>query len=65
MNSFLLCYLLFFLAAFGIIGTVNTVECQSRWSQSGFHAQWGPIQGCRISKDGRIWIPEENYRGIP
>lgn len=36
--------------------------CHSKWAHSGFITSWGPIQGCLISKDGRVFIPEDNYR---
>lgn len=40
-------------------------SCQSKWQQSGFQTSYGVFQGCRISRDGKVWIPAENYREIP
>lgn len=39
-------------------------SCSSKWSESGFVTKWGPIAGCRISSDGKRYIPEERYREI-
>lgn len=39
-------------------------SCHSRWDRSGMHVKWGPVQGCLISKDARMWIPADNYRDI-
>lgn len=38
--------------------------CHSKWDDSGFVTDYGPIQGCRISRDGKTWIPEDRYREI-
>jgi len=46
-------------------GCVSAASCSSRWEDSGFRTDWGPIKGCRISKDGKTWVPEKNYREIP
>lgn len=40
------------------------LSCSSRWNESGFVTKWGPIAGCRISKDGERFIPEDRYREI-
>ena len=42
----------------------DSASCHSQWRKSGFQTSWGPIQGCLISKDGRTWIPADNYRAL-
>lgn len=49
---------------FALAFWADSASCHSQWRQSGFKTSWGPIQGCLISKDGRAWIPAENYRAV-
>lgn len=44
---------------------LSSITCHRKWEGTGFMSQWGVFQGCRISKDGKTWTPEENYREIP
>jgi hypothetical protein len=56
---------LFFAVIGGIAWGINSYSCTSKWRMSGFQTDYGVIQGCLISKDGKTWIPAENYREIP
>lgn len=38
--------------------------CKVSWADSGMRSKWGIASGCRVSKDGKNWIPEESYREI-
>lgn len=42
----------------------DSSQCRSQWRASGFQTNWGPVQGCLISRDGVTWIPADNYREI-
>jgi len=56
---------LFLFAGFlGLGFWIKSARCHSQWNASGFQTDWGPIQGCLISKDGKIWIPAINYREL-
>lgn len=52
-------------ACFAIVARLEAYSCNSKWSRSGFETDYGPVQGCLISKDGKTWIPDENYRDVP
>lgn len=39
-------------------------SCHSQWAKSGFAVEYGFIAGCTISKDGKTFIPADNYREI-
>jgi hypothetical protein len=41
---------------------LGSYECRSKWERSGFLTDYGPVQGCLISKDGKTWMPAERYR---
>lgn len=62
-SSQLIVVIVFFWAiAMGFITWGLSVECSSKWENSGMQSKWGPIQGCIIKlPDGR-WIPSQNYR---
>jgi hypothetical protein len=58
--------ILAFVALAVLLGlTLEATACDSRWENTEFQSDWGPMKGCRISRDGRVWIPEQNYREIP
>ena len=54
---------------FAVVGAgawmFSAYQCGAKWERSGFRTDFGPIQGCLISRDGREWIPAENYRELP
>lgn len=55
-----------FFSGLGLIAwAVSSYSCHSKWRKSGFQTDYGLVQGCLISKDGKIWIPSENYRELP
>jgi hypothetical protein len=37
-------------------------SCHSKWAASGFQTQWSVMTGCLITRDGKTYIPEDNYR---
>lgn len=39
-------------------------QCRAAWHESGFYTDWGPIQGCRISRDMIHWMPASAYREL-
>lgn len=49
----------------GISWTLSAWRCNSEWRDSGFQSRFRPMQGCRISRDGRVWLPAKNYREVP
>lgn len=57
--------LLFIVAIGGLIGLVawlDSTSCHNKWERSGFRVSWGLTSGCLISRDGILYIPEDNYR---
>ena len=50
------------LIAVAVVNAVTSVSCSSKWAHSGFQVDYGIMKGCTISKDGKTFIPEENYR---
>lgn len=36
---------------------VEKVSCNSRWENSGYSVNWGPMSGCRLVVDGKL-VPE-------
>lgn len=54
------------LAIFLVIGyaVADDIQCHRQWNRSEFNVSWGPIQGCLISRDGKTYIPADNYRDI-
>lgn len=48
----------------GLAYWANSAECTNQWERSGFQSDYGFVQGCLISKDGKTWIPAANYREI-
>lgn len=52
-----------FLAAvvFGV-NKMNEHYCNDAWAESGYTAKYDWITGCRVSKDGVIFIPSDNVR---
>lgn len=59
--------ILFFVAVIvallGVAIWTDSIACHSKWERTGFHVDFGPIQGCMI-KTPRGWIPAENYRSL-
>lgn len=57
------------LVLIGLLGfgayTMERIGCEAKWEHSGFQVQFGAWSSCTISKDGKTWIPAENYREIP
>ena len=49
---------------FAGINALARNSCQQRWEHSGFQSEYSFMTGCRISKDGKVWLPESNYREI-
>lgn len=48
----------------GVGAALSAASCHRQWQDSEFQTDWGMVQGCRISKDGKRWIPAENYREL-
>lgn len=44
--------------------TVARPTCYAQWKDSGFEAEWTLYGGCRISKDGKVWISSEVYAAM-
>ncbi len=43
---------------------MERAECRAKWESSTFEHRYSFFGGCQISKDGKIWLPSENYREI-
>lgn len=54
----------FGIPGFFLFWGIGSYQCSSQWKRSGFETSYGPVQGCLISKDGKTWIPADNYREI-
>lgn len=67
MNALLrfVCVIVLFLLAV-LFGGVKVDEyiCHTKWGDSGLSVKYGPLAGCRVSEDGKTWIPEDRYRVI-
>jgi hypothetical protein len=69
LKVFLLIAAVFFGGMFTIGGLVTMIAypldaatCTAHWRDSGYKSDFSFWGDCRISKDGKTWIPEKAYR---
>ena len=61
MGCFVVLVLIFIMLIGGsILLTIDHFRCHARWEQSGYEANWGPVQGCLIKVEGK-WIPADRW----
>lgn len=46
------------------VNKMNEYYCTEAWGESGYTIKYGWMTGCRVSKDGVIFIPSENVREL-
>jgi hypothetical protein len=40
------------------------LACEEKWKNSGYQSDYGFLSGCRVSRDGKVWIPEDVVREV-
>lgn len=43
---------------------VSSIECKSKWADSGRKHEWSVFAGCRVEDSNGKLIPEKNIRDI-
>lgn len=57
-------YVLMLGIALGIPLLLDAWACHSRWGQSSYAVQYGPVQGCLVRTPAGAWVPEDRVREI-
>jgi hypothetical protein len=62
---FFFCFtILPFIAVIWGLSALQSVSCHNTWKDSGYQADYTFTGGCRVSKDGVVWLPQGAIREV-